>query len=163
MLVVLLLLQLSAPALLQCGTALWAFCGMEADAAGMDMPMAHDCCPDSKSSEALPLIAPELDDANPVAHCGMSECHCFHATTTAADAQLPEGLPASKFSTEQLQPELKLLSGFSLNSLSPAALLKQYQPKTSPAGHQLSSDERHLQKYGSAPGPLRIIYCSYLI
>ncbi|MFW6347176.1 MAG: hypothetical protein ACOC2C_01030 [Cyclonatronaceae bacterium] len=69
MLILVLLFQLSAPALLQCGTALWAFCDMEAGRE-MEMPTAHDCCPDSDadSFEALPLIAPELADATAGTH-----------------------------------------------------------------------------------------------
>ncbi|MFW6347177.1 MAG: hypothetical protein ACOC2C_01035 [Cyclonatronaceae bacterium] len=93
----------------------------------------------------------------------MTDCHCFHATASAADAQLPEGLPASKLSSEQLQPKLQLLSDFSLNSLSGASFLKQHQADPPAAGQKLSSQDLRAKAYGSAPEPLRIIYCSYLI
>lgn len=101
-------------------------------------------------------MAPQLAETSTGSSCGTAGCSCFHATATAADAQLPEGLPASIFSVKQLQAELHLTSGLSLNTPSPAFLIRS-QPE------KLSSKDLRAAGYGAAPEPLRIIYCSYLI
>jgi hypothetical protein len=163
-LVLVFLLQLSAPALLHCGNALWAMCNMEAAPAMQDMPAAHDCCPDSESSpksKATP-VAPQLADAASGSACDTADCHCFHASFADEAASLPEAIPVAKFSTEQIQPELRLLSGFGLSSPSDL-LLQQQQPDEPTSGKQLSSSDLRAKGYGSAPEPLRIMHCRYLI
>jgi hypothetical protein len=163
-LVLVLVLQLSAPALLHCGNALWAMCEMETVSDTQQMPAAHDCCPDSESSpksKATP-IAPQLADAASDSACGTVDCHCFHASPANDTTVFPEAVPVAKFSTEQIQPELRLLSGFSLSSPS-GLFLQQQQPDEPTSGQQLSSSDLRAKGYGSAPEPLRIMHCRYLI
>jgi hypothetical protein len=138
-------------------------CDMEATSDSHEMPAAHDCCPDSETSpqsKATP-IAPQLAETTSGSACGTADCHCFHASFADEAASLPEAIPAAKFSTEQLQPELRLLSGFHLSS--PSALLLHQQPDESASGQQLSSTDLRAKAYGSAPEPLRIMHCRYLI